>query len=218
MKKCSKCRKEKPFDSFRQRSASKDGLLSICKPCDAKGKAWRAANRERHIANAVAWREANKERALATEKAWREANKERKAASGKAWREANAERNAARLKAWQEANPGRTAAHARRRRARLRGVVTEADLPSDADLIAATAGICPHCDEAPQNWDIDHIWPISKGGPHIRENLQAICTTCNRSKSTRLPDQEYPYPPWWDYDVVQTCVDIALDGDEADLL
>jgi len=138
--------------------------------------------------------------------------------SVKAWRLANPERKAANNKAWSAANKERRAALTRRYGARKRCVVTEVDIPTDIDLIAATGGICAVCGEAPDKWHIDHIWPLSKGGPHIRENLQAICESCNHIKNASLPDQNYPYPPWYDPNVVRACVEIALEEDEDGLL
>lgn len=34
---------------------------------------------------------------------------------------------------------------------------------------------------------IDHIIPISKGGPNVPSNIQGLCFKCNRSKSARDP-------------------------------
>lgn len=43
---------------------------------------------------------------------------------------------------------------------------------------------CQTCGE-PAN-EADHIWPKSKGGADKLSNLQALCRTCNRSKSDKL--------------------------------
>ena len=38
--------------------------------------------------------------------------------------------------------------------------------------------------------ELDHVIPISKGGPHTKENTQCLCRTCNRSKGAgSLNDQ-----------------------------
>jgi hypothetical protein len=46
-------------------------------------------------------------------------------------------------------------------------------------------GICAHC-ESDENLEVDHIRPISLGGSSERNNLQALCSTCNRSKRNRF--------------------------------
>ncbi|MGK2310308.1 HNH endonuclease [Cutibacterium sp. V970] len=35
--------------------------------------------------------------------------------------------------------------------------------------------------------EVDHIFPVSKGGLSVDENLQTLCWRCNRSKSNKLP-------------------------------
>ncbi len=34
--------------------------------------------------------------------------------------------------------------------------------------------------------EIDHIIPVSKGGESIAENLQAVCSNCNKEKGTKV--------------------------------
>jgi HNH endonuclease len=36
---------------------------------------------------------------------------------------------------------------------------------------------------------IDHIYPISKGGLSIPDNLQVLCATCNSKKGARIEDK-----------------------------
>jgi 5-methylcytosine-specific restriction protein A len=33
--------------------------------------------------------------------------------------------------------------------------------------------------------EVDHITPLSRGGTHARENLQALCKRCHSSKTAR---------------------------------
>jgi len=37
--------------------------------------------------------------------------------------------------------------------------------------------------------EVDHILPISRGGDNNRSNLQTLCSRCNSSKGTRLPEE-----------------------------
>lgn len=40
-----------------------------------------------------------------------------------------------------------------------------------------------------ENFELDHIVPKNKGGPNIDDNLQLLCSRCNRIKGNR--SQEY---------------------------
>jgi len=38
------------------------------------------------------------------------------------------------------------------------------------------------------NWStVDHVKPLSKGGPHILANLRPACSRCNKSKGAKWP-------------------------------
>lgn len=81
--------------------------------------------------------------------------------------------------------------------ARIRGVPYE---PVDYRVVlerdAWTCQICgsptpaelrgTHDQRAPE---VDHIIPISRGGPHTYSNVQCACRQCNREKSNRLPHE-----------------------------
>jgi len=56
-----------------------------------------------------------------------------------------------------------------------------------------TNGICKICEcemteenHHPNQYNLDHIIPISKGGKHIKNNVRYICRTCNMKKSANL--------------------------------
>ena len=48
-------------------------------------------------------------------------------------------------------------------------------------------GFCGGCAEpfAKRNLEVDHIWPVSRGGTDEYENLQLLCGHCNRVKGDR---------------------------------
>ena len=48
-------------------------------------------------------------------------------------------------------------------------------------VLAQALFVCEICGEAAAT-EVDHIWPRVIGGTDIRENLQAACAPCNRSK------------------------------------
>jgi len=55
---------------------------------------------------------------------------------------------------------------------------------------SAQAKICEYCGiNCSGEYHIDHIVPLSKGGPHQAHNLAIACKTCNTSKGDKDPDQ-----------------------------
>ena len=72
-------------------------------------------------------------------------------------------------------------------------LAAQADTPEPADyrqykhdLYGKQSGECAGCKEHFQlrNLTIDHIVPRSRGGTHIRTNLQLLCQACNSTKGT----------------------------------
>ena len=45
------------------------------------------------------------------------------------------------------------------------------------------------------NLHMDHVLPVSKGGPHCADNLRPACAVCNLRKHAKLPE-ELPAPNW----------------------
>lgn len=50
-------------------------------------------------------------------------------------------------------------------------------------------GICQRCRAAVPFHDaeIDHLIPVSRGGPSEPDNLRILCRTCNREKASAMP-------------------------------
>jgi hypothetical protein len=142
-------------------------------------------NKEKKAANNKAWREANKEKIAA----YYEDNKERKASYHKAWREANKEKVAATKKAWAVANADKVTAKVSRRKAlklklipkHLKNCPVEKQRVLDifklCRLISMATGVKHH---------VDHMWPVSDGGPHWSGNLQIITARENKSKNASV--------------------------------
>ncbi len=104
------------------------------------------------------------------------------------------ERKRARARGWK---PTRDPKYESRRRARRRGVVTDA---VDPFVVFTRDGWkCQSCkvktprklrglfaDNAPE---LDHIVPISRGGEHTYRNTQLLCRRCNLNKGARAAGQ-----------------------------
>ena len=181
---------------------------------NAQRRARRAANHEAVRAVERAWREAHPEKvrqfdrnewvAMCAAPEKRDRERER----GRQWREGHADeltdkRRAeyqakrteidARLKAFREADPERyrkkQAEAARRRRARLAAVeVGKVDFDAISERDGGRCGICGK-KVARSDASLDHIVPVSKGGPHVPSNVQLAQLRCNQSRSTKGPGQ-----------------------------
>jgi len=126
-------------------------------------------------------------KAKARVKAWREANPERWAA----WCAQDSARAVENARQWALANPERASLNSRRaankRRARKRD---QSAGPIDYAAVLAEHGmICHICTEDIPSLDVlhfDHVIPLSKGGPHIAENIRPSHALCNLRKGARL--------------------------------
>lgn len=76
------------------------------------------------------------------------------------------------------------ALHAARRRGAGVRPVSGAELKK---LWRAQQGICARCGiSLLAGYEIDHVWPVARGGRHEFENLQLLCVRCNRGKGARV--------------------------------
>lgn len=66
------------------------------------------------------------------------------------------------------------------------------------DILQSCNGICTHCGKKiTDDFTIEHVIPLSKGGDNSPENLVALCESCNFSKSDKIvnPKEYYKYLP-----------------------
>ena len=152
IKMCSKCKETKLLGMFCRSKNSKDGYHNQCKAC---------------------------------KKDYREANKDKTLKDKKTYREKNREKNRLYAKYYYRANREKCYEGISRRRARkckaipkfLRNCEVERkrirDIFKLRQVISEATGIEHH---------VDHMWPLSKGGPHWSGNLQILTATENRSK------------------------------------
>ena len=154
----------------------------------ARKKAYTEANKEKR----KAYREANKEKIAAHQRAYREANREKILANKKTYYEANREKARAASRTWRKANKEKKAATQARRRAfkRKQVPVHLRDCPHEKkrlvqiyklrNIISEATGVQHH---------VDHMWPLSDGGPHWSGNLQVIPAEENMSKHASVCEE-----------------------------
>jgi len=151
-------------------------------------KAWYQANKEA----IKAYYEANKEAVVERSKAYYEANKEAIADRKKAYREANKEAISEYSKAYKQANKEAVLERVVKRRALKRNAVPKflrdcqeekkrlQEIYKLRQVLSDATGIVYH---------VDHMWPLSDGGPHWSGNLQVITAQENLSKFTSVDEE-----------------------------
>ncbi len=96
----------------------------------------------------------------------------------------------ARVMKWRQANPDQhrerqnTAAARYRGRKRAAGTFNSKDIDA---LKKSQRGRCYWCRNPYGRFQIDHVWPLSKGGSNGAENIVLACKTCNHTKNAKTP-------------------------------
>ena len=110
-------------------------------------------------------------------------DREKKRIYDKAYRQANRERRRLVKQAWRQANPDKAADERLHLRSRERGAVM-VERVERKRLFRRDEGCCHICDKMvdPNNWHVDHVIPIFKGGEHSYANTAVSHPECNRKK------------------------------------
>lgn len=181
---CSVCNQNLPADSFR---LVRKRLSPDCEKCRSErrravARRLYAENRDQVIARKRAWRENNRESERARWRAiyWRDPEAARE--KNKLYREGNREY-------WVRHREGNRLAYnavQAKRRAALRGSACESfSVELLAKRVEYYGSRCWICGDPYEH--IDHVKPISKGGPHMLSNLRPACGPCNLSKANKWP-------------------------------
>lgn len=212
-KRCSRCKIEKSFDRFNKQARAADGLNPWCKDCRreydrlryqanpesarARSRSWNKANPERHRANVKRWQRENLDELARRRRTDRQSRPDHYKQVRGVWEDANREALNQRMRDWRKLNPdyARRAywsnpENARDKSARRRACRAGArSIPFTVEQLEARLAYygfrCWIC-RAP--WEhLDHVKPLSKGGPHMLSNLRPACAECNLSKGSQWP-------------------------------
>ena len=132
-----------------------------------------------------AYKEANKEKL----KAYYEANKEKIKVYNKAYYEANKKNIKAHRVTYCQANKEMFAAKTAKRKAlKIKQIPTQVrDCPMEKKRLYQTYKLCSLFTKITGvQHHVDHMWPLSDGGPHWSGNLQIITATENISKNATV--------------------------------
>jgi len=154
-------------------------------------KAWRDANLERARETQRRSHARHKDRINAEAREDRRRNPQKYRERDRAWRERNRETVNAKGRTYYAANRHIWEVHRRKREARKAGV--EWQPYTRREIWERDGGKCRECDKdlpfGPGGFQIDHIVPISLGGPDTPANVQLMCPSCNRRKWANLEGQ-----------------------------
>lgn len=163
MKRCPKCKTEKQTTEFGRDRSRPDGFQRYCKTCCcAYQKSFRADNRVAVLAERADYYRKNRSSVLS------------------------------RMQRWQQNNPDKVRAIASRRRVRKLNAFEDGSVtPEAVQAVFESFGCrCAYCgSDGPLQEE--HVVPVSKGGPHIIENIVPACQSCNASKGDAEVDVWY---------------------------
>jgi 5-methylcytosine-specific restriction endonuclease McrA len=169
---CGKCSQTLPTSEFHKCKSKRDGLRSNCKACvkaytkTPEGKAT--------IAKAVAkYRKTEKGKAVqAKARAKYQRTDKGKAVKAKYYKT--------------EKGKAVAAADKHRRRARMKNNGGKLTKEQIREIQATPNKTCFWCEvDCNENYQLDHIVPISKGGRNSRCNIAVSCPTCNTKKGDK---------------------------------
>ena len=180
MKRCTRCKAEKPTAAFSKASRSPDGLHWWCKPCFAEHY---ARTRAETLARNRAWREANPDyfrRIYA-------ANRDAYNAKSKAYNAVHQAEARERMRRYRQENRELIRSLNRAAYARKVGapVVERIDRFEVFDRGGGICGVCQSPVDR-QTFHVDHIVPLALGGEHTYRNTQPAHPVCNLRKGVRL--------------------------------
>lgn len=58
-----------------------------------------------------------------------------------------------------------------------------------AEIMQRDGEVCAYCETREGPFEIDHIYPVSRGGDNTAENLTVACKPCNRDKRDKTLDE-----------------------------
>jgi 5-methylcytosine-specific restriction endonuclease McrA len=177
VKRCTSCNGVKPPAEFYKQKDSVDGLTSRCRAC-----------RKAHV---KAYRDANSCSISERRKKVYRSDPAKFIARTLAWQRREPSKMKAKADRFRQTERGRLVFVARRQLqiAKASGALTEESRKVTGawfrTVLETQQRRCFYCHE-PRTLEMEHVVPLSRGGKHVRQNIVAACSRCNRSKGRKL--------------------------------
>lgn len=148
-----------------------------------------SANSEEIKARSRRFYSSNADRISSDSKIYRATNQEKIKSRGKQYYAANSEKLKMGFKKYKKNNREKFRLLGHKRRAILNNDGGSLSKGISERLLTLQKGRCRICKSkvAGGRYHLDHIVPISKGGPNVDRNIQVLCPTCNLKKQAKLP-------------------------------
>lgn len=184
---CNRIRRKEHHDANREESRR-------------KGREHYAANSERLRETRRAYGKANLEKEVAYNARWRAANPDKAREFWKRDREKNKEARNESTRAWRKRNVEKQNFYSAKRHAMKRDqvpVIRDDLVPiMQAETLAIYAESRTMTELTGVRHDVDHIFPLSKGGVHAPWNLRVLLGSENQSKKDKWPKGEPTHVMW----------------------
>lgn len=176
MKRCCRCKEEKPISDFSKNRSSKDGLQPTCRSCCKE--------------NMASWYTRNKDKVKKNVKEWRARFPDKIRKIRREYVKNNPDKIKELNRKWYKDHPEKTRAKNRKYKSRKRGNGGVITVLQEKELYKFYNFTCLCCErrEPEVKMTLDHVLPISKGGKNVIENAQPLCKSCNSRKNNRHID------------------------------
>ena len=165
-KACRGCGELKPLSCYHKRSGTKDGLNTRCKECRNKASdASRDKDRDKYRQQCRNYYAENQDQLVEARRVSYQKHKEK-------WLPATL--------AYRQANPHVIWEGTFRGRCKKAGIAPVMESFTKDDLIATYGDRCVDC--GGEGSQLEHVHPVSAGGPHTLENCRPICPPCNKAR------------------------------------
>ena len=156
----------------------------------AKQRQWYEANQDK----IAAYREKNRDRISERLKSWRKRNQAAVKAYQKHWRADNIEHVLEYATDYRRDKPEVKRASEARRRALKRGSEGSYNVVDIQELYELQLGQCVYCQcDLSDDFHVDHMIPLARGGDNTRSNIQLLCPNCNRKKHAKTHEEYLSY-------------------------